>query len=84
MHLAIFLYDIAPHAATVKRPFSLMGWYHSARRNRLGVDSTGSMSAIKTFYEQKPTRCALSICCPIAKPPMRPVHVLLAILELVC
>ncbi|CAK0733669.1 hypothetical protein CVIRNUC_000313 [Coccomyxa viridis] len=54
VHLAVFLYDVVPHAATVERLFSLMGWYHNARRNRLGVDSTGSMTAIKTFYEQKP------------------------------
>ena len=58
VHLAIFLYDMVPHAATVERIFSLMGWYHSDRRNRLGVDSTGSLTAIKTFYEQKPPRCA--------------------------
>ena len=58
VHLAVFLYDIVPHAATVERLFSLMGWFHNARRNRLGVDSTGCMTAIKTFYEQKPPRCA--------------------------
>ena len=58
VHLAVFLYDVVPHAATVQRLFSLMGWYHNARRNRLGVDSTGSMTAIKTFYEQKPPWCA--------------------------
>jgi hypothetical protein len=61
VHLAIFLYDIVPHAATVERLFSLMGWYHSDRRNRLGVDSTGNLTAIKTFYEQKPPRCAFHI-----------------------
>ena len=59
VHFAIFLYDMVPHAATVEHIFSLMGWYHSDRRNRLGVDSTGSLTAIKTFYEQKPPWCAL-------------------------
>ncbi len=60
VHLAIFLYDIVPHAATVERLFSLMGWYHSDRRNRLGVNSTGSLTSIKTFYEQKSPRYASS------------------------
>jgi hypothetical protein len=57
VHLAVFLYDIVPHAATVERLFSLMGWFHNDRRNRLGVDSTGNLTAIKTFYEQKAPRC---------------------------
>ncbi len=39
VHLAIFLYQIVPHAAITERLFSLMGWYHTERRNRLGVDS---------------------------------------------
>ena len=63
VHLAIFLYEIVPHAATVERLFSLMGWYHSDRRNRLGVDSTGAMTAIKTFYEQASPRCVVGIIC---------------------
>ena len=52
VHLAVFLYDVVPHAATTERLFSIMGWYHSDVRNRLGVGTTGRMSAIKTFYEQ--------------------------------
>ena len=52
VQLAVFLYDGVPHAATVERLFSIMGWYHSAVRNRLGVGTTGRMSAIKTFHEQ--------------------------------
>ena len=73
VQLAVFLYEIVPHAATVERLFSLMGWYHSDRRNRLGVDSTGSMTAIKTFYEQKPPRyvpCTrdtyAQLCCNVS------------------
>ena len=38
--LRIYIYDIVSHAATAERLFSLMGWYQSDRRNRLGVDST--------------------------------------------
>ncbi len=56
VHLAIFLYDFVPYAATVERVLSLMGWYHSDRHNRLGVDSTVSLTSIKTFYEQKSPR----------------------------
>ena len=66
VHLAVFLYDIVPHAATVERLFSIMGWYHSDSRNCLGVHSTGSMTSIKTFYEQKPPRCAcLGYCTSV-------------------
>ena len=51
-HLACFLFDITPHAATTERIFSLMGWYHDKTRNRLTVDATGKLTAIKTYYEQ--------------------------------
>lgn len=54
VQLAVFLYDIVPHAATTERIFSIMSWYHTAVRNRLSVGTTGRMSAIKTFYEQSP------------------------------
>ncbi|KAK9804265.1 hypothetical protein WJX72_003935 [[Myrmecia] bisecta] len=35
--------------------FSLMGWYHSARRNRLGHESVTAMTKIKMYYGSRET-----------------------------
>jgi hAT family C-terminal dimerisation region len=45
--LACMLADIVPHAASPERVFSMMGWYQSKRRNRLGIKTVQSMAAIK-------------------------------------
>lgn len=54
--LAVLLLDIRPHAADPERTFSTMGWFKSARRNRLSVQTTAMMTAIKVYNQQyKPT-----------------------------
>ncbi len=52
LQLAAYLYDGVPHAATTERILSITGWYQNGVRNRLGIGTTGRVSAIKTFYEQ--------------------------------
>ncbi|CAL8465860.1 g5396 [Coccomyxa elongata] len=44
--------QVVPHAASTERLFSLMSWYHSALRNRMSVEATGRLAAIKTHHEQ--------------------------------
>jgi hAT family C-terminal dimerisation region len=41
------LADIVPHAASPERLFSMMGWLHSNRRNRLNVDTVKALATIK-------------------------------------
>ena len=45
--LALVLLDIVPHAAATERVFSTMGWLHSDVRNRLSVERTAMMTAVK-------------------------------------
>ena len=61
VHLAAFLLDVVPHAAATERVFSLMGWYHSKQRNRMSVQTTGRLTAIKTFHQQTASRCACQL-----------------------
>ena len=52
VELFLVLDSIKPHAADAERTFSLMGWMKSARRNRLGVGTTGMMCAVKMHNSQ--------------------------------
>ena len=62
VHLAVLVYNTVTHAATVVCLFSLMGWFDNDRRHHPEVDSAGNLTAIKTFYAQKPLLCAQA--CP--------------------
>lgn len=54
--LALLLLDIKPHAADPEKTFSLMGWYHSARRSQLASKTTTAMTQIKICYNNQKTR----------------------------
>lgn len=49
--LAVLLLDIKPHAADPEKTFSLMGWYHSARRSQLLSKTTTAMTTIKMHHQ---------------------------------
>lgn len=51
--LALFILDIKPHAADPEKTFSLMGWYHSARRSQLASKTTTAMTMIKMHHNSK-------------------------------
>ncbi len=51
--VALHVAFILPHSADTERMFSLMGWYHSARRNRLGHASVTAMTKIKMYHGSK-------------------------------
>jgi len=40
----------APHSAAPERAFSMMGWFHSDLRNRMSVETTKMLTAIKMHY----------------------------------
>ncbi|DBB01088.1 TPA: hypothetical protein ACH3X1_000981 [Trebouxia sp. C0004] len=54
--LATYIHDIKPHAADPENTFSLMGFFHSARRNQLLNTTTTAMTAIKMHHTQKGDR----------------------------
>jgi hypothetical protein len=54
--LALFLFDIVPHAGTTERTFSTMGWFDSPRRNRLHVASLAMMTSIRSNLLQQVPR----------------------------
>ena len=51
--LAGRIHDIKPHAADPEKTFSLMGFFHTSRRNQLRSTTTTAMTAIKMHYTQK-------------------------------
>ena len=56
--LAVFLYDIVPHAGSTERVFSIMGWFNSPRRNRLQVASLAMMTSIRSDLQAQVPRYA--------------------------
>ena len=48
--LALIVHDIKPHAADPEKMASLMGYFHSARRNQLLSRTTTAMTAIKMHH----------------------------------
>ena len=48
--LALIVHDIKPHAADPEKTFSLMSFFHTARRNQLLSRTTTTMTAIKMHY----------------------------------
>eukprot|EP00877_Chromochloris_zofingiensis_P009689 jgi/Chrzof1/4974/Cz15g07030.t1 len=54
--LAVFLFEICPHAATPERIFSYMGMYQSDVRNRLLVPSLAMMTTVKMHYQSQMPR----------------------------
>jgi hypothetical protein len=51
--LAVFLYDIIPHAGGTERIFSIMGWYNSPRRSSLAVEKLAMMTTIRSDLQQR-------------------------------
>lgn len=51
--LAQLLLDVVPHAADPERVFSAMGWFQSARRNRMGQEMLTMMTAVKQHHDQQ-------------------------------
>lgn len=45
--LAVFVCGLAPHAASVERVSSLMGWYHTPVRSLLSTETLAMMVALK-------------------------------------
>ena len=54
--LATYIHDIKPHAADPEKTFSLMGFFHSSRRNQLLNTTTTAMTAVKMHHTQKGNR----------------------------
>ncbi|DBA89268.1 TPA: hypothetical protein ACH3X1_016407 [Trebouxia sp. C0004] len=54
--LATYIHNIKPHAADPEKTFSLMGFFHSARRNQLLNTTTTAMTAIKMHHTEKGDR----------------------------
>ena len=61
-NLAIFLYDICPHAAVTERIFSSMGWFHTDNRSRLDVASVHMLTAVKMSLSSNPIKYG---CCTL-------------------
>ena len=51
--LAVYIHDIKPHAADPEKNFSLMGFFHTARRNQLLSSTVTAITAIKMHHAQK-------------------------------
>ena len=49
--LAVFMLDMVPHAASVERVGSIMGWYHTPVRSQLDVDTQARVVALKTHLQ---------------------------------
>ena len=49
--LAVFVCDLAPHAASVERVSSLMGWYHTPVRSSLSTETLAMMVALKAHLQ---------------------------------
>lgn len=49
--LAVFMLDMVPHAASVARVGSIMGWYHTPVRSPLDVDTLARVVALKTHLQ---------------------------------
>lgn len=49
--LASFMCDLAPHATSVERVSSLMGWYHTPVRSSLGTETVAMMVAVKNHMQ---------------------------------
>jgi len=56
--LALVLLDIKPHAADPEKTFSLMGWFHSARRSRMLSRTTTNLTMIKMHHTNTMDRYA--------------------------
>lgn len=50
--LAVMIFDIKPHAADPDKTFSLMGFFHTSRRNQLRSSTTTAMAAIRMHHTQ--------------------------------
>ncbi|DBA98330.1 TPA: hypothetical protein ACH3X1_001247 [Trebouxia sp. C0004] len=53
--LAVRIHDMKPHAADPEKTLSLMGFFHTSRRNQLRSTTTTAMTAIRMHYTQTNT-----------------------------
>lgn len=53
--LAVRIHDMKSHAADPEKTFSLMGFFHTSRRNQLRSTTTTAMTAIRMHYTQTDT-----------------------------
>lgn len=49
--LGIFMCDLAPHAASVERVSSLMGWYHTPVVSSLDTETVAMVVALKAHLQ---------------------------------
>lgn len=53
VRLGTALADAVPHAASLERIFSLMGWLHSKLRNRQSHHTTTALTTIRTHWQRR-------------------------------
>ena len=53
VRLGTAMADAVPHAASLERIFSLMGWLHSKLRNRQSNHTTTAMTTIRTHWQRR-------------------------------
>ncbi|DBA98189.1 TPA: hypothetical protein ACH3X1_014806 [Trebouxia sp. C0004] len=53
VRLGTALADAVPHAASLERIFSLMGWLHSKLRNRQSHETTTALTTIRTHWQRR-------------------------------
>ncbi len=53
VRLGTAMADAVPHAASLERIFSLMGWLHSKLRNRQSHGTTTAMTTIRTHWQRR-------------------------------
>ena len=63
VNLAVFLLEIVPHAASVERVSSIMGWYHTPVRSQLDVDTLARVVALKAHLQLDVPRCTDIVNC---------------------
>ncbi|EFJ42635.1 hypothetical protein VOLCADRAFT_97304 [Volvox carteri f. nagariensis] len=51
--VALTILDIVPHAASMERTFSIMGWFQDKRSNRFKDETVKKMTTIKTWYDSQ-------------------------------
>jgi len=56
VNLAVFLFDIVPHAASVERVASIMGWYYTPVRSQLDVGTLARVVALKAHLQHNVPR----------------------------
>ena len=66
--LAVFMCDLAPHAASVERVSSLMGWYHTPVESSLDAETVAMVVGLKAHLQRNVPR-SLSAHAPCTQHP---------------